>query len=174
MDGSRDLPATSAIFEALIVPHRSLSTRGLCTLVLAVAGLSALIGIRFWMLGAWPVLAFGAPEVAVLIFLLRLNARRARASELLILDDARLTIIRVSASGRREECHLPSSWLQVGLEETPGRVPRLLLSHRDRLLEIGQMLGELEKRDLALSLRNTLHKIRNPQFDNAQLRDSLG
>jgi uncharacterized membrane protein len=66
---------------------------------------------------------------------------------------------------------LPSGWLSVSLRERQGRVPSLVLSRHGRSEEIGQVLGEQAKRDLAASLAGALHRTRNPVFDNPQLRD---
>ena len=74
-------------------------------------------------------------------------------------------------NGRRTEKTFPSDWLNVVLEESPGRVPSLLLSGRGRQEEIGAALGEREKRDLAAALAAALHDWRHPRFDNPQLRD---
>jgi uncharacterized membrane protein len=59
------------------------------------------------------------------------------------------------------------------LEERPGRVPALVLVERHRRMEIGQSLGEDEKRDLAQALGEALHRLRNPVFDNPQLREPV-
>ena len=67
------------MFEAVIVPHRSLSPRGLAILMAVIGALCALIVLRFWLIGAWPVAGFGVMEIGLAIFLLRLNANRARA-----------------------------------------------------------------------------------------------
>jgi uncharacterized membrane protein len=170
MDAQTPPSAAAARFEALIVPHRSLSPRGLRVLSAVLAALVALIGLRFWLLGAWPVLAIGGPEIALAVFLLHLNARRARASELVTLHDDHVSILRLSPSGQRHERSLPAPWLKVVLEEGRGRVPRLLLYNRATCEEIGSALGEDEKRDLAKTLQSVLHESRNPRFDNPQLR----
>jgi uncharacterized membrane protein len=174
MEGQTTSPGVATRFEAVIVPHRSLSRHGLRALSAILAGLCALIGLRFWWLGAWPVLAFSGPEIGIAIFLFYLNARRARACELVTLHDDHVRIVRVSPSGQRHESSLPSSWLNVVLDEQPGRVPRLLLSTRTARAEIGAVLGEDEKRDLAKALEVVLHDARNPRFDNPQLRDEPG
>ena len=57
------------------------------------------------------------------------------------------------------------------LEEDRGRVPRLLLVSRNVREEIGAVLGEQQKRELAEALDGALHRARNPRFDNPQLRD---
>lgn len=158
-------------FEALIVPHRSLSPAGIRILCGSLAGLSVLIGLRFWFVGAWPVMAISVPEVALAVFLVRLNVRRARASELVIITGDSLSITRTSASGETRKVILPVAWLSVAMEEAPGRVPRLLLRNRSAVQEIARELGEEPKRELAESLRQALHDARNPRFDNPQLRE---
>ena len=47
----------------------------------------------------------------------------------------------------------------------------LVLRRKGVSEEIGQALGEPEKRDLARSLIRVLQRLHNPVFDNPQLRD---
>ena len=161
--------AGALLFEAVIVPHRSLSPRGLRILLTAIAGGCALTALRFWLIGAWPVIGFSVAEVGLAAWLLRLNAQRARGSELVLLSERTLRIVRTDPEGRQQERVLPSAWLNVLLEEAPGRIPRLLLAVRQQREEIGKVLGEAAKRELAQALRAALHRARNPQFDNPQL-----
>jgi uncharacterized membrane protein len=159
------------LFEALIVPHRSLTKRGMWWVTGSLAGLALLIGVRFWMLGAWPVLPFGAIEVGLVLLMLLVNARQARGSELILLTEAELRIVRTEPSGKRRAKVLPAGWLSVSLQERDGRVPKLMLTRYGISEEIARALGEVEKRDLAASLKRALHRARNPVFDNPQLRD---
>ena len=87
-------------------------------------------------------------EIGLAIFLLRLNANRARASELILLSEQTLRIVRTDRHGRREERVLPTGWLNAVMEEPAGKVPRLLLVARGVREEIATTLGEVEKRDL--------------------------
>jgi uncharacterized membrane protein len=169
MERKDDL-AVEMLFEALIIPHRSLSSRGLQIVIAVICVLSGLMVLRFWFIGAWPVAGFSVLEIGVAIFLLRLNASRARASELVLLSAEALRIVRTGPTGRRDERVLPIGWLNVVLEELPGRVPKLLLVERGLREEIAAALGEAEKRDLWSALREALHLARNPRFDNPQLR----
>jgi uncharacterized membrane protein len=172
MDREAEPAAADMLFEAVIIPHRSLSPRGLRILIGVICLLSGLIVLRFWFIGAWPVAGFSVTEIGLAIFLLRLNASRARASELVVLSGDALRIVRTTTSRRREERVLPVGWLNVVLEEQPGRVPRLVLAARGLREEIAAALGEAEKRDLCSALREALHLARNPRFDNPQLRDA--
>ncbi len=159
------------LFQAIITPHRSLSPRGLRILVAVICLCSGLTLLRLLLLQAWLVVGFSVLEVGLAVALLGLNARRARASELLLLTEEVLTVVRTDAAGRRKERRLSPAWLNVVLEERPGQVPRLLLAARNGHEEVGSWLGEEEKRNLAAALREALHRMRNPVFDNPQLRD---
>jgi uncharacterized membrane protein len=157
------------VFEAMITPHRSLTAKAARRIVIALCSASAASAGVFLLLGAWPVTGFCGGEVALASTLLLLHARSARASELVLLGERSLRVIRTDPRGRRAICELPSGWLNVRLEERRGTTPRLVVSHRDRQVELGKVLGEAEKRDLAAALRSALDRQRNPVFENAQL-----
>ena len=161
------------LFEALIVPHRSLSATGQRWLMLAMAGLCGLIALRFWFLGAWPIIAFCGLEGAAAVLLIYLNSRRARASELVMLTPNALLVVRTTPAGKRSEIKLASSWLNAVLAEPNGRVPRLLVGLRAQWIEIGSALGEAEKRELAAALQAALYRARNPVFGDAVRRPSV-
>jgi len=157
------------VFEAVIVPHRSLSPRGLAILMAVISLLCALVVLRFWLIGAWPVAGFGVLEIGLALFLLWLNARRAHASELVLLSEQTLRVVRTDRRGVRQERVLPVAWLNAVIEEPPGKVPRLLLVAHGVREEIATTLGEAEKRDLWAALRDALLRLRSPRFENPQL-----
>lgn len=128
-----------------------------------MCGLTAL-RVAVW--GAWPVLGFSLPEIGLATLLIQLNARRARETEMILLNEHGFQIIRTDVKGRRTEISLPSAWARVALEERRGRVPTLSLSAHGHRVEVGAMLGEPEKRDLAAALTAALHRARHPQFDD--------
>jgi uncharacterized membrane protein len=163
-------PPGAVLFQALIVPHRSLSPRGVALLCFAIFVISALLALRFWFMGAWPVAGFSVVEVALAVFLLRLNMHRARQSELLLLSEQTLRIVRTDWRGTRREQELPAAWLQVCLESRPATVSRLMVGNRRDHVEIAMSLGEEQKRSLAEALDAALRRARNPEFDNPQLR----
>jgi uncharacterized membrane protein len=159
----------ACLFEAVIVPHRSLSPRALGVLTTAVALLCCVTtGMAIWN-GAWPVGGFAAIEFLLAALLFRLNVRAAREAELVLLTESGLRIVRTSARGTRRELVLPPYWLRVRLDERPGQVPVLTLAARGVSEEVGRFLGAGEKRELAAALQDALHRWRNPRFDNPQL-----
>ena len=163
-------PDATPLFQAVLVPHRSLSRRGLYTLIGCICGSSAIISTLFFLLGAWPVAGFSGAEVGLALLMLRLHARAARRSELILLTPGLIRILRTDAQGQTTERRLDASWLNVVLEERNARVPALLLASRSAQQEIARDLGEAAKRELATSLAAALHHSRHPVFDNPQLR----
>ena len=163
--------AQAPIFEARIVPYRSLTRKGVMIVVGSLAGLTVAMALRFWLLGAWPVVAFSLVEVPLVVLLLAINFRRARASELIMLSMQELTVIRTDPAGRRKQVSLPSAWLRVDLDAGRG-IPRVVLRSHGRDCEVGAFLHEPDKLSLYEALSDALHCARNPRFDNPQLRDS--
>lgn len=166
MDAGGDM-----LFEAVIVPHRSLTLSALRRVLIAICLLTGASGMMFVAMGAWPVGLFVALDLAVAAWLFHLNVRAARCAEVLMLSPSGLRITRTDAAGRRRERWLPAAWLRVMLEDRPGRTPALLLLAEGRREEVGESLGAAEKRDLAAALAGALDAWRHPTFDNPQLRD---
>ncbi len=159
------------LFEALSTPPMALGDRGLLLLAGMLALGSLMTGGLFLALGAWPVLGFTGVEGGAVIGLLLLYRRRARRRmELVVLTASGLTVQRRDHRGRPQEFRLNPYWARLRLEERPGRVCALHLVQRGATVEIGQLLGEDDKRDLAAALGEALRRYREPVFDNPQLR----
>ena len=158
------------LFEAVLQPHRSLSPRGI-GLVLGFLGIVSLgVTTLFWFLGAWPIAGFNGGEMLIAAALLRAHARSRRAREVLLLTGSSMRVLYFDQDGAKTERSLPGGWLNVVLEERQGRVPGLFLSSHGRMVEVARMLGEDQKRDLAETLKDVLHRMRNPVFENPQLQ----
>ncbi|MGH7107875.1 MAG: DUF2244 domain-containing protein [Acetobacteraceae bacterium] len=165
-------PGGRALFEAVIVPHRSLSQRGFYWLIGVLGGLSSLITFLCWQFGAWPVAGFSFVEVALALLLVHWHAESGRReSELLLLSESGLIVRRSHGGGRSQQKVLPVQWLRVVLEERRGRVPGLFLTAHGVNEEVARSLGEDEKRDLATALAAAFERMRHPVFDNPQLAE---
>jgi uncharacterized membrane protein len=159
------------LFQAILRPHRSLSRRGVWMAIgLMLAG-SAWVSSLMFLLGAFPVVGFNVAEMALAIYLFRLNIRAARATEVIMLTENALTVRQTDMKGRSREFAMPPYFLKVSLEERQGSVPVLALTARGTRQVIGAALGEAEKRDLAAALATALRRWRSPDFDNPQLRE---
>jgi uncharacterized membrane protein len=162
--------ADAPVFEAFIAPHRSLTGKSAAFIIAGMLLFSSAIALRSWIWGAWPVVALSLLDVPLLVLLLAINQRRARASEMIMLDQAGLTVIRTDPRGARTRHKLPADWLRIDLDTGPG-IPRVVLSSRGRTCEVGGFLHESEKIALFEALRDGVFRVRNPRFDNPQLRE---
>jgi uncharacterized membrane protein len=162
------------LFEAVCTANQSLGRRGMAALALFVVAASGAVATLLLALGAWPVIGFTGLEVLLVLGLLWRHRRGGRRSvEVLVLAGDRLVVRRTDARGRREELTLDPYWARVSLEERPGTASRLLLTEgrRRRGVEVGGLLGDAERRELAATLSEALRRYREPVFDNPQLRE---
>jgi uncharacterized membrane protein len=156
-DNRDDLEPT--IFSAVITPHRSLGDVGFMVLIVVFGIVSFISGMVFLLLGAWPVFGFFGLDVVLLYFAFRLNYRAARAYEEVEITCARLTVRKVSHSGRAREWGLNPLW--VRLEKVAHEdfgIERLLLVSRGKQLTIASFLSPDEKASFAAELGNALNE----------------
>jgi len=158
------------VFQALITPYRSLTRNGVTTLLVVLSLFAGLIVLRFWLLGAWPVVLFSVLEIPLVAFLLWLNFRRGRAREMILIDQQSVQVTRTDWRGRRSRFALPVAWLRVD-HDTQRGASRILLRSRGKTREVGGFLHEPERESLYKALVEALFALRNPRFDNPQLRD---
>ena len=119
--------ADAPVFEAFIAPHRSLTGKAAAFIIAGMLIFSSGVALRFWLWGAWPVVALSLLDVPLLVLLLAINQRRARASEIIMLTADGLTVIRTDPKGGRTHHRLPAAWLRINLDIGPG-TPKVILS----------------------------------------------
>lgn len=159
------------IFEAILTPHRSMSRRGMFVVFGIMAAGSAFVTSLMWFLGAMPVIGFNGADLILAITLYAMNMRGARASEVILLTDEMLTITRTTPGGRKSEVRMSSGWLRVDIEEIAGSTPIVAVVNREGRQIVATALGDAERRDFAAALKEAIHRMRSPRFDNPQTRD---
>lgn len=158
------------LFDAVIWPHRSLSPRGFAVLMTAIGGLSFTAGVAFISAGAWPVFGFLGLDVVAIYLAFRLNYRRGRAVEHVVLTRDALTIRRIDHRGRVRENTIQPYWLSV---EVAGRdqADEIRLRSHGHVHTVGNWLSPPERESLAAALRDALDALRTapkvPSADNS-------
>ena len=147
-------------FERVLLPHRSLRPAAFQLLMLLLGLVSLVMGIGFFLLGAWPICGFFGLDAAAVYVAFRLSYRSARQREILRLADDDFTVERVDIYGERRLWRFQPFWLRVVLEERPDESNRLLLASHGRSLVIGDFLGAPMRRELAQSLHSALFRWR--------------
>src|SRR5215472_6717860 len=152
-------PAAPVFFDAVLYPHRSLPPQGFMVLMLVLSGVSFAAGVSFVLLGAWPIVGYFGLDVLLVYLAFRASYRSARMHEWVRLTEDTLTVERVSQYGERRRWQFQPFWLRVVLEEQEEN-NRLLLSSHGRELVVGGFLAPAERRNLAIALKNALHRWR--------------
>ncbi len=149
-----------ARFRAVLTPNRSLSRNGFLVLMAAVTVVNIVTGVVFLVLGAWPVFGFCGLDVLLIYWAFRVNYRDGRLSETIELDYGRLSLVRLSPKGEREQFEMNPYWTRVQIAEMPGRPCRLTFASHGRELPFATFLSDDERRELASALNGELAALR--------------
>jgi uncharacterized membrane protein len=150
-----------ALFSALLTPHRSLNRTGFLIVMGFIGLVSFAAGLAFLLMGAWPVFGFFGLDVLAIWWAFRINFRRARASEEILVTPSELRIRRTSHRGHVVEFVLNPLWVrldQVTHEEYG--IENLYLVSRGRSLAVASFLGPDEKASFAKALTAALQAAR--------------
>lgn len=152
-----------AIFDLELRPGRSLSPRAARWLVAGAALLLVLLGLRFALIGAWPVLAFMILDALLLGLAFAASFRAARASEHLRLDRDGLELVRIAPHGAARRTRIDAADVRVELERLGDDDNRLWLASARGRLPLGQFLSPAERADVAAVIADGLARWRRQQ-----------
>ena len=148
--------APGVLFDAMLTPHRSLSPRGFLVLMSLVCAVSFAAGLAFFLMGAWPVVGFMGADVLLIYLAFRINYRRARMFEEVVLTRDALTVRRVDHWGGEKRWTVQPYWLQVRMDDPPEHESQLTLRSHGKSLIIGAFLTPEERLSLARELQRHL------------------
>jgi uncharacterized membrane protein len=156
-----DPAAQPELFSALLTPHRSLNRTGFLVLMAFVSVVSFAAGLAFLLMGAWPVLGFFGIDVLAIYWAFRINFRRARASEEILVTPSELRLRRISHRGHVMEFVLNPLWVQLDREtHAEFGIEKLYLVSKGRHIAIAGFLGPDEKASFANALAAALQAAR--------------
>src|SRR5437660_4860633 len=144
----RELPQPE-LFSALLTPHRSLNRTGFLVLMAFLCAISFAAGMVFLLLGAWPVFGFFGLDVLLIYWAFRINYRRARAYEEVLVTSTELRVRKVTHRGRVSEWTLNPLWVRLDRDtHAEFGIERLFMVSRGRKLPIAGCLSPPEKESL--------------------------
>jgi len=146
-------------FDAVLYACPSLSPRGFLVFMTALCLIGFTTGAVFALSGAWPVIGFFGLELLLLYIAFRINYRRQRMFETLLLTEEALLVTRVRPERRTERWRFQPYWLRVAIDDAPRRAGVLTLTSHGRTLEIGAFLTAGEKLDVAKALSDALGRL---------------
>ena len=149
------------VFDAKLVPHRSLNAPQLMLILICVGVFSFCVSLPFFLMGAWPVAGFLGLDVFLLYIAFRASSRSARAYEHVVLTHFEMVLRKVSAKGREQLWHFTPCWTRIKLDEHEEfGVQRILLVQKRKEIEIASFLGADEKAEFAKSFKSALSEAR--------------
>src|SRR6266403_3431473 len=153
--------AEPTLFSALLTPHRSLNRTGFLVLMAFLTAVSFAAGVAFLLMGAWPVFGFFGLDVLAIYWAFRINFRRARACEEILVTPSELRVRRVSHRGHVAEWVLNPLWVQIDQKaHAEFGIEKLYLVSRGRRLAIASFLGPDEKASFIKALSTALQTAR--------------
>lgn len=151
-------PSPGCRFE--ITPNASLSWREAVIFFLGISTVSLTIAVSLAVQGLWLVLPFSGLELLALGWALYHVGLRNRSREIISIEGDTIYIRRENRVGRRtQDLKLRRAWVSVVMQppEYRGHPERLLLrSHGDEV-EVGRILTDDERKELARALRQRLN-----------------
>ena len=81
-------------WRAILTPHRSLSPKGFVVLMSVIAGFNFMVGLFFYVIGAWPVAGFMGLDVALIWWALKRNWSEAESFEQISIRGDEVTLLR--------------------------------------------------------------------------------
>ena len=152
--------------QLTIWPHRSLSPKGFAILMGVMVGLLSLIGLGFFLAGAWPVIGFLGLELLVVWGAFKLNYRAAKHRETIHTTTEELMVESQTPAGERAQKSFPIGWLRVSLSSSESPViksrdqQKIILSSHGERAEIGKYLHPAEKAGLSRELDAMIDRAR--------------
>jgi uncharacterized membrane protein len=145
-------------WRAILTPHRSLSPKGFVILMSVIAGFNFIVGLFFYVIGAWPVVGFMGLDVALIWWAFRANFADARRAEHIEITTEELVLRRLAENKPSHEERFARRWVRVELEEDRERelVGPLYLRLGGKRTEIASFLGAQERLSFANALKAAL------------------
>jgi len=156
-----DPEAAPELFSALLTPHRSLNRTGFLVVMAFVCVVSFATGLAFLLMGAWPVLGFFGLDALAIYWAFRINFRRAKASEEILVTPSELRLRRISHRGHVMEFVLNPLWVQLDRKtHAEYGIEKLYLVSKGRRIAIASFLGPEEKASFSNALMIALQAAR--------------
>ena len=145
-----------------------MSPKALAGVFAALALLVLAIGAGFAALGAWLILPFAGLEMGVLYWAFRTIERRSRDYELIEIDDNQVRVERFESGSTSREA-FSRYWARVVVSRDGSR---LALRSHGRELEIGRVLSDAQRLQLATALERRLRGAGQARRRDATKKDS--
>jgi uncharacterized membrane protein len=141
--------------DAVLRPNRSLSVKAFTLLIGVFIAINVMFAIMFALQGAYPVLAFLALDVVLVVLAFRVNYRDGRAQERVQVAADRVHVSRRPVKGAEDHWVVSPAWARVAAEQSAVRI-----AAGDRHLDVAAFLSPEEREAFAAALEAAIRKAR--------------
>ena len=155
--------------DAVLEPPRSLSTRGLNRVMLILGVFSAVFGLGFLLVGAWPVVGFLGVEILALWLVFRWSFRAQTARTYVRVTADEVDVRKVDGWGRERRASIASHFARVEFDRTATGPNALRLATSRTAYPLGEFLTPRERETFARRLMQAISDARRERHtqDNA-------
>jgi uncharacterized membrane protein len=150
--------------DAVITPHRSLSSRGFVILICVLTAINAASAGVFLMIGAGPVPIFLGLDLLAVIIAFAASNRAAARNERVQVTASEVRVLLQSPKGIQMVWTSPTAFTRVTLVGQAGEEDDLRLRLSDRELRVARDLSRPERLAFAKALDRAIWKARSGQF----------
>jgi len=146
--------------DAVITPHRSLSSRGLIVLIGVLTLINCASAAFFVAIGAGPIPLFLGLDMAAVVIAFRASQRAASRLERVQVTAAEVRVVEETPRGARTIWISPTAFTRVTLVGAPGEEDDLQLRLSDRALRVARALSRPERLAFAQALDRAIWRAR--------------
>ena len=154
--------------DAVITPHRSMSSKGFIILIGVLTAINAVSAAFFVMIGAGPIPIFLGLDVLAVIVAFRVSSRAARRHERIRVTASEVRVIQASRRGEETVWVSPTAFTRVALVGDAGDTDFLRLRLSDRELHVARDLSRPERLAFAKALDRAIWRARSGRVQLAE------
>ena len=122
----------------------------------AISFVCFVMGIVFFLIGAWPVVGFLGLDIALIYYAFKRNYADAKIFETVQLTTDELQLTRVYPSGRRQSWKFNPVWVEINIHEHPSGANTIDLTSHGKSLNFAAFLSNEERREFAYVLKREI------------------
>ena len=150
-----------SLFRITLTPNKSLSWKSNILFILAISVTCGVIGIAFYIAGAFLILPFAGLEIILVGTCVYLVVQRSYKQEIITLTPEKLKIeIGISKPNQFWEYFRIWAFVVVEKPKHPWYPAHIVITSKGERVPIGDFLTEKEKLDLVDKLRNIIDSLK--------------
>jgi uncharacterized membrane protein len=159
--------------DAVITPHRSLSSRGFIVLIAVLTTINVASAAFFLAMGAGPVPLFLGLDLLAVVIAFQVSHRAGRRAERVQVTAAEIRVVVQSGDNARTVWISPTAFTRIAVIRARDGAGDLRLRLSDREIAIARALSHPERLDFAKALDLAVWRARSGSFQTPTRANAL-